>query len=124
MAPISDEEFERMMAAALDSFPEERIRGLKNVLITYEDEPTTEQLHKQGIRVGQELLGLYEGIPLTKRNNNYSMVLPDRITLFKNPIFRVSRTKATFINQVRKTLWHEIAHYYGLDHDQIHKLET
>lgn len=124
MAPVSDEEFEQMMAAALDSFPQERVRGLKNVLITYEDEPSTDQLKKQGIRIGQELLGLYEGIPLTRRNGNYAMVLPDRITLFKNPIFRVTHNKAAFINQVRKTLWHEIAHYYGLDHDQIHKLET
>lgn len=112
------------MAAALDSFPEERVRGLNNVLITYEDEPAAEQLKKQGIRVGVELLGLYEGIPLTQRGAGYNMVLPDRITLFKNPIFRVTRTKPAFINQVRKTLWHEIAHYYGLDHGQIHRLEN
>ena len=120
---ITDQEFNDILAAAMDSLPEERIRGLKNVLVTYEDEPTAEQLHKQGVRHGIELLGLYEGIPLTQRNNAYNMVLPDRITIFKNPIMRVTQNKASFVDQVRKTLWHEIAHYYGLDHDRIHELE-
>ncbi|MCA9330974.1 metallopeptidase family protein [Candidatus Saccharibacteria bacterium] len=123
MINVSDQEFNDILAAALDSLPEERVRGLQNVLVTYEDEPTPEQLHKQGVRHGSELLGLYEGIPLTKRGIGYNMVLPDKITIFKNPILRVTRGKAAFVQQVRKTLWHEIAHYYGLDHSQIHKLE-
>jgi predicted Zn-dependent protease with MMP-like domain len=121
---ISDQEFNDILAAAMDSLPEERIRGLKNVLVTYEDEPTKDQLQKQGIRHGSELLGLYEGIPLTQRGNGYNMVLPDKITIFKNPILRVTHDHASFVNQVRKTLWHEIAHYYGLNHDQIHGLEN
>ena len=121
---ISDQEFNDILAAAMDSLPEERIRGLKNVLVTYEDEPTKDQLQKQGIRHGSELLGLYEGIPLTQRGNGYNMVLPDKITIFKNPILRVTHDYASFVNQVRKTLWHEIAHYYGLNHDQIHGLEN
>lgn len=123
MLEITDEQFNQIISAAMDSLPEGRIKGLKNVLVTYEDEPTADQLNKQGIRHHQELLGLYEGIPLTQRNNNYNMVLPDRITIFKNPILRVTRDMDEFVDQVRRTLWHEIAHYYGLDHEQIHGLE-
>lgn len=123
MLEITDEQFNQIISAAMDSLPEARIRGLKNVLVTYEDEPTNEQLTKQGIRHHQELLGLYEGIPLTQRNSSYNMVLPDRITIFKNPILRVTRNMDEFVDQVRRTLWHEIAHYYGLDHEQIHGLE-
>jgi predicted Zn-dependent protease with MMP-like domain len=120
---VSDQELNDILAAALDALPEKRVRGLQNVLITYEDEPSAEQLLKQGVRYGVELLGLYEGIPLTKRNAAYNMVIPDRITVFKNPIIRVTGTMPAFIEQVRKTLWHEIAHYYGLDHKRIHELE-
>lgn len=124
MPEITDEQFNQIISAAMDSLPEERIVGLKNVLVTYEDEPTREQLQKQGIRHGQELLGLYEGVPLTQRGIGYNLVLPDRITIFKNPILRVTRTMDEFVDQVRRTLWHEIAHYYGLNHDQIHGLEN
>ena len=120
---VSDQELNDILAAALDDLPEKRVRGLQNVLITYEDEPSPEQLQKQGVRYGVELLGLYEGIPLTQRNAAYNMVIPDRITIFKNPIIRVTHTMPAFIEQVRKTLWHEIAHYYGLDHKRIHELE-
>lgn len=124
MPEITDELFDHIISAAMDSLPEERIRGLKNVLITYEDEPSPEQLHKQGVRMGQELLGLYEGVPLPQRSAGYSLVLPDKITLFKRPILRTTRNMDEFIDQVRRTLWHEIAHYYGLNHEQIHKLEN
>ena len=120
---VSDQELNDILAAVLDDLPEKRVRGLQNVLITYEDEPSPEQLQKQGVRYGVELLGLYEGIPLTQRNAAYNMVIPDRITIFKNPIIRVTHNKPDFIQQVRKTLWHEIAHYYGLDHKRIHELE-
>jgi len=124
MQDISDQEFQDIIAAAMDSLPPERIEGLKNVVITYENEPTQEQRQQQGIRSGGELLGLYEGVPLTNRGNGYNLVLPDKITIFKNPILRVTRSKSAFASQVRKTLWHEIAHYYGLDHDRIHELEN
>ena len=123
MMNVSDQELNDILAAALDDLPEKRVRGLRNVLITYEDEPSAGQLQKQGVRHGIELLGLYEGIPLTQRNAAYNMVIPDRITIFKNPIIRVTRSMPAFIEQVRKTLWHEIAHYYGLDHKRIHELE-
>lgn len=121
---ISDEQFEKLINESMDELPQQYITGLKNVAITFEDMPTELQRQKQKLGPHQTLLGLYEGIPLTKRNSNYSLVLPDKITLFKLPILAASRDLASLKAQVKHTLWHEIAHYYGLDHDRIHGLEN
>lgn len=129
MNDISDKEFEAMITEAIDSLPQDRIKGLQNVAITYEDEPSPEQHKKLKLRGNQTLYGLYEGIPLTKRAAASSlfsgtpMTLPDKITIFKLPILRNASTLDEIKEQVRHTLWHEIAHYYGLDHDQISRLE-
>jgi predicted Zn-dependent protease with MMP-like domain len=124
MFNFPDEEFEKLMAECLDELPEKYVKGLNNVLITYADEATPEQNAKQHIGHGQVLLGLYEGIPLTKRNAGYQMVIPDRITLFKFPLLRLSPDSADLKQRVKHTLWHEIAHYYGLDHEMIHDIEN
>jgi predicted Zn-dependent protease with MMP-like domain len=120
---IADETFEALIARAMDELPKRFMEHLDNVAITYADSPTPEQLMKQGVREGQLLLGLYEGIPLTKRGAGYNLVLPDKITLFKNTIAILSRDEADLYERVKRTLWHEIAHHYGLDHDRIHELE-
>lgn len=123
MLDISDDQFDAIISQAMDELPQEYIERLNNVLVTYEDEPSAEQRERLKLRCDQSLFGLYEGIPLTKRNNSYSMVLPDKITIFKNPILHFSNDLASFKAQVKRTLWHEIAHYYGLDHDRINELE-
>ena len=120
---ITDDVFEQVINDSMDELPQEYIQRLNNVAITYEDEPTPEQRTKLQLRCDQTLFGLYEGIPLTKRNAGYNLVLPDKITIFKMPILRASRDLAALKQQVKHTLWHEIAHYYGLDHDRIHALE-
>lgn len=104
--------------------PQQYIERLNNVAIVYEDEPSAEQRQKLKLRCDQSLFGLYEGIPLTKRGAGYNLVLPDKITIFKNPIIDFSNDLEGFKQQVKRTLWHEIAHYYGLDHDRIHHLEN
>lgn len=119
----TDEQFERLIERALHELPQEYIANLDNVAITYADEPTAEQLGKQGVRHKNLLLGLYEGIPLIARGAGYSGVLPDKITIFKLPIIQISTSNDELYRQVKHTLWHEIAHHYGLDHDRIHKLE-
>lgn len=123
MLDIIDGDFSKLIAEVMDELPEEYIKGLKNVLITYEDQPTPEQLSKQNLAEGQTLLGLYEGIPLTKRNAGYQFVLPDKITLFKLPLLAGATDFDILRRQVKHTLWHEVAHYYGLDHDRIHEIE-
>src|SRR5690606_29503089 len=103
--------------------PEEYTSRLNNVLITYEDQPSAEQRVKLQLRGNESLFGLYEGIPLTKRGGGYNMVLPDKITIFKLPMLYASHDEESLKAQVKHTLWHEIAHYFGLDHDRIHEIE-
>jgi len=121
---ISDEQFDHLISQAMNELPQQYIEGLDNVAILYADEPDEHQRQKSELRPGSLLLGLYEGIPLTKRGAGYSFVLPDKITLFKKPLLAVAgQNEATFFEQIKRTLWHEIAHYYGLDHDEIHARE-
>lgn len=121
---MTDEMFEKLISEAMDELPEGYIRRLNNVAVTYADDPTPEQRHKLQLRGGQSLYGLYEGVPRTKRNAGYNLVLPDKITIFKNPILSQVRTVPELKQQIKHTLWHEIAHHYGLDHDRIHELEN
>ena len=123
MHNISDEDFARLISRAIDEMPEQYITHLDNVVITYEDDPNEHQAAKLHMRGDSLLLGLYEGIPLTKRGAGYNLVLPDKITLFKNPLRAVTHDETSFYKQIKHTLWHEIAHFYGLDHDKIHEIE-
>ncbi len=124
MFQVTQEEFEKYVADGLDALPDRYQKNINNVVIVAEDYPSQEQIKKQKLRPGHVLLGLYEGIPLTSRGNNYSGVLPDKITLFKIAIESMSNTKAELIEQIRHTLWHEVAHYYGLDHIEIEKRDN
>lgn len=121
---LSDEQFDQLISRAMDELPQKYIRGLENVAIVYADEPTPEQVVKMKLDAQHLLLGLYEGIPLTQRGSGYTFVLPDKITLFKKSIVAVARNENDLFRQIKRTLWHEIAHYYGLDHRRIDELQT
>lgn len=124
MFTLTDEQFDKLITRAMDELPQEYITGLDNVAIVMADEPTEEQMVKMKLREeGKILLGLYEGIPLTQRGAGYTFVLPDKITLFKHSIMMVVRNEDELFEQIKRTLWHEIAHYYGLGHGRIHELE-
>jgi len=118
MIDVSDEMFEAAIAKAMDSLSKQ-MSEVKNVAIVMADEPTPEQRKKLALRHDQTLFGLYEGIPLTQRGGNYSGVLPDKITLFKIPLQMSAHTYADFEEEVRHTLWHELAHHFGLGHGHI-----
>ncbi len=121
---LSDEEFDHLISAAMDDLPQKYIKGLDNVAIVYADDPDENQRQKSELKPDSLLLGLYEGIPLTKRGAGYTFVLPDKITLFKNPILAVTSTPEQLYEQIKRTLWHEIAHYYGLNHDDIRRVQA
>ena len=123
MHTISDDEFSRLAGEALDSLPGKFLQYVRNIAIVYADEPTPEQRLKSRLRPDQTLLGLYEGIPQIDRGAGYNMVLPDKITIFKLPLFYASHDEVSLRENIRHTLWHEIAHHFGLDHDRIHELE-
>ena len=122
MVTVSDDEFQSLINEALASLPQEHVKRLENVAILYEYEPTPEQRQKFALRNDQTLFGLYEGVPLPERQG-VKTLFPDRITIFKNPICQSVQTERELKEQIRHTLWHEIAHYYGLDHSRIHELE-
>lgn len=121
---ISDEEFEAIVRAAIDGIPERYAANLKNLAFVIEDEPTAEQRRQLHLHDGQTLYGLYQGIPLTGRSNNYSGVLPDKITIFKHPALAAARNMEELNAMVQNTVWHEVAHYFGLGHARIHELEN
>lgn len=120
---VTDEEFDHIISDALDQLPQRYLKNLKNLAIVFADEPTPEQRHKLRLHPMQTLYGLYEGAAGAHRIGMNNMLLPDKITIFKNPIAAVSNTKAEMIELVRHTVWHEIAHYYGLDHKRIDELD-
>lgn len=120
--PVSDKQFEAMIADGLDSLPGEHVTAIQNIAIVWQPEPTAEQIRELEIRHDQLLLGLYSGVPLTARQGN-TPSLPDKITLFKGPLERYTHSLPALKEQIRHTLWHEIGHYYGLNHDQIRSLE-
>ncbi|HSE29474.1 MAG TPA: metallopeptidase family protein [Candidatus Saccharimonadales bacterium] len=120
---ISDQEFEQIVTDALDELPGKYISNLSNVAIVYEDEPTEDQRIELKLHCNETLYGLYQGIPLTKRGMGYNLVLPDKITIFKNPLIGSSHDIADLKAKAKHTLWHEIAHHFGLGHKRIHELE-
>jgi predicted Zn-dependent protease with MMP-like domain len=120
---ISDEQFENLIGQALDELPEKYVtRLLKHVVVTWEHEPSPEQRKQLQLRHNETLFGLYEGLPLTQRYLAGDKILPDKITIFKHPIISHSHDIDSLKGQVKKTLWHEMSHYFGLDHQRIHEL--
>jgi predicted Zn-dependent protease with MMP-like domain len=124
MIQLTDEQFDQIITRAMDELPQEYIKGLENVVIVQADDPTNEQLEKMKVDHQHILLGLYEGIPLTQRGSGFSGMLPDKITLFKNSILAVVNNDRDLFEQVKRTLWHEIAHYYGLNHSRIDEIQA
>jgi predicted Zn-dependent protease with MMP-like domain len=122
---VTDKQFNDIISQAIDELPEEYIKRINenNVAIVYEDQPTPEQRQELKLRGNQDLLGLYQGVPMTNRGTTHSLMLPDKITLFKRALLHGSKDMEQFKKNVKHTLWHEIAHFYGLDHDRIHGLE-
>jgi predicted Zn-dependent protease with MMP-like domain len=125
---VNDREFEELVAEALDSLPEEFLRHLENIEVTIEDWPSGEELAEAGFdghdrRDRYRLLGLYVGIPLTERGGYYGGVLPDRIVLYQKPIEAAAGGQPeTVKHEVRHTVIHEIAHFYGIDDDRLEEL--
>jgi len=103
--------FEVMVATALDSLPSEFADLMKNVAVLVE--------HGAGPR---GLLGLYEGVPLTSRTTNYAGVLPDRITIYRLAICSICDTEADVVEQVRRTVIHEVGHYFGISDERLREL--
>lgn len=124
MTNISQSDFENLVTDSIKKIPKEYHNGINNVAFFVQDEPSPEQRQKLGLRPCQSLFGLYEGVPLTERRGGYALTLPDKITIFKIPHEVYANNMAELKKQVLNTVWHEVAHYYGLDHKRIKELES
>jgi len=116
---VSRARFVELVADAIDEVPEELAVEMENVAVVVEDWPSRAQ---RGDRRGT-LLGLYEGVPLTRRGPvTYAGVLPDKITIFRGPLCERARDESQLARQVRVTVLHEIGHYFGMDDARLHEL--
>jgi len=110
---IPPDEFEDLVAEALDEIPDELARLVDNVVFVVEDD----------VEPGDPpLLGLYQGVPLTERGTWYAGAMPDRITIYRRPILRICDTYDDVLDEVHITVVHEIAHHFGIDDDRLHEL--
>src|SRR6266404_7300296 len=116
---LNEQEFEQYLAAAIDAIPKPYDSHLQNVAFILEDYPTQEQRIKLNLYPNETLFGLYEGVPLPSRGGSLKL-LPDKITIFKHPLLAASRSKDELKENIGHTVWHEVAHYFGLDHKKIH----
>ncbi|MGQ9546196.1 MAG: metallopeptidase family protein [Dehalococcoidia bacterium] len=118
------EKFEALVVKAVDGLPLELQRKLENVDIVVEDWPTRRQLGKVKRKHPAQLLGLYQGVPRTKRGGRYGLVLPDKITIFQRPIEAQCRSNDEIEARVEEVVRHEIAHHFGLDERTLRKIES
>ena len=124
MRNLNRKEFEKIIKEGIKAIPEKFLRKLENVAIVIEDEPTPAQKKKLNIHSGWTLFGLYEGVPQLETGANYSAVLPDKITIFQNPIEAGARDGKDIKEIVKNTVWHEIAHHFGMDEARVHQAEA
>jgi len=122
--PIDRATFEQLVARALEELPAWVQTMLDNVEVTVAEAPSVAQRRRMGLRPGETLLGLYEGVPQTQRGTHYGLVLPDKITLFRLPILAACRTSAEIPDRVRKVVLHELAHHFGIDDERLRELGT
>jgi predicted Zn-dependent protease with MMP-like domain len=119
---MDSERFEQLVARAIESLPEEFRERLENIDVVVADEPTRAQLRGLGGMRGETLLGLYEGVPLPDRTQNYGFVAPDKITIFQEPIEDICQDDAQTIAEVQRVVRHEIAHHFGISDERLREL--
>lgn len=122
MEPITKAEFRQLVAEALDALPDWVRARLDNVAVLTADWPTPQQRRKSRIPAGRSLLGLYEGVPTTRRGRGYTMLPPDRVTLFRGPMLQVAQDKAELVTLVQSTLLHELGHHFGFSEQDLNRL--
>jgi predicted Zn-dependent protease with MMP-like domain len=121
---LTREEFEDLVVSALKKLPRFFRKKMENVDVVVEDRASLEVLKEMGLRSPYELLGLYQGVPLSRRGFYYGNVLPDKITLFQLPIEAICNTREELESKVREVVIHEVGHYFGLDDERLRELEN
>lgn len=121
---MSEEEFEQAVGDALDRIPPDLAEAMDNVVVLIQDEPDSDMLRPEDYDEAglPTLLGLYDGTPLTERDEGWSMVLPDRILIFHGPLQRWCTTREELVEEIAVTVIHEVAHHFGIDDERLHEL--
>ena len=121
---MNREKFEWLVAKAVRNLPDEFRNRLENIDVVVEEQPTHGQLAEVGLKRGETLLGLYEGVPLTRRGRHYGLVAPDKITIFQKPLeANCRRRDAEIITEIQSVVQHEIAHHFGISDVRLRQLE-
>ncbi|MFQ5996626.1 MAG: metallopeptidase family protein [Dehalococcoidales bacterium] len=116
------EKFEWLVAKVVENLPNEFRTKLENIDLVVENQPTPSQLAEAGLKRAETLLGLYEGVPLTKRSRHYGMVVPDKITIFQKPIEARCKNDAEVKAEIMRVVQHEIAHHFGIGDTRLRQL--
>ncbi|MGD0352002.1 MAG: metallopeptidase family protein [Dehalococcoidia bacterium] len=117
------QEFETLVFRAIETLPAEFKSKLENVDVLVEDWPSPQQISQLKLRNKAQLLGLYEGVPQTKRDSGYNLVLPDKITIFQKPIELQCRSNKEIEAEIGRVVQHEIAHHFGIGDATLYKIE-
>jgi len=120
---LSSQEFDCIVAQACARIPRQFRKRLRNIAIVVEAEPSADQLARGRVARGGTLLGLYEGRPLTRRSVFEPYAMPDRITVFQGPHERLALSPEHLVRLVEETVWHEVAHYFGMNELQVRAAE-
>ena len=121
---MEQHKFDSIVIHVVESLPDEFREKLENVDIVIEDWPGVEQLKRLNLRHRSQLLGLYEGVPQTRRGHGYNLVLPDKITIFRKPIEMKCRTEKGVEVEIGKVVKHEIAHHFGTGEETLRQIES
>jgi len=116
--------FEKIVSQAILELPESIRQKMDNVEVIVEKKASSEQLKSVKLKSADSLLGLYEGIPQTAWGRGFGNILPDKISIFQQPIEKIARTKREIIDLIKETVWHEIAHHFGLSEKKVRQLEN
>lgn len=138
MYRMTDEEFEAAMEEALDAMPEQFLEALQNIVIVWEDEPNAYHLYGEDPEAAwgengaadpaedsalpDDLLGLFDGLSIVERANGLDDDIPDVITVFKGPHERCFESREEIVEEIGKTIIHELGHYFGLEDDKLYDM--
>ncbi len=117
-------DFEKLVKKAILELPEHIRQKMDNVDIVVEEKASSEQLGKIGLKSADSLLGLYQGVPQTAWGRGFGNILPDKISIFQQPIEKLAKSEERIIDLVKNTVWHEIAHHFGFSEKGVRELES
>jgi predicted Zn-dependent protease with MMP-like domain len=123
MVIMDRERFEALVYRAIEALPTEFKSKLENMDILVEDWPSPQQVNRLRLRNKAQLLGLYEGVPQTRRDSGYNLVLPDKITIFQKPVELECHSDTEIEAEIGRVVQHEIAHHFGIGDATLYKIE-